>query len=119
MSILAQLYPHQAPGLCGALHCQAHCAKHARCPAAIRRRHAQHTRDLWRQFTVKVDRRRLDLCTRIHDAGLCKVVCREVGGCFLPKVGDHPSEAIRKVHRAQLAADALVRYRSKSKEVNK
>lgn len=112
MSILSELYPHAAPGLCGDFNCHRICSKHKACPAAMRRRRAQHSRDNWRQFTIKVDRRRLSVCDQIHDAGLCPILCREVGGCFLPKHGDHPSEAIRRVHRAQRAMDALVRHRT-------
>jgi hypothetical protein len=110
MSVLVDLYPHLAPGLCGQLSCHGLCSKYHDCPAGQRRRRDRLARNAWRQFTVKVDRRRLNICERIHDAGQCPYLCREVGGCFLPKVGDHPSEAMRKVFRAQLAMDAFVRH---------
>lgn len=112
MSILTDLYPHLAPGLCGELECRELCYRWPECPAADRRRQDQHARRVRRHFTVTVDRARMRRCERIHDAGLCPYICRKVGGCFLPRVGDHPAEALRKVYRAQRAADELVRHRA-------
>jgi len=118
VSILAELYPHLVPGRCGRLQCPSLCPRFRDCPAGVRRSRAERTANVWRQFTVVLDRRRAHICEKVHDAGFCPTLCREVGGCFLPRVGDHPSEASRKVFRAQRAMDALVRARDlKKKEV--
>jgi hypothetical protein len=65
-----------------------------------------------RRFRVVANSRQKEVCQVIHQQGLCPSLCREVGGCFLPREGDHPSEARRKVFRCQRAVDALVKIRT-------
>lgn len=117
MSQVLAYYPHLAPGLCDRLQCPRICAKVEHCPAGLRRSRALLAAQAVRRFSVRLDRRRANICDQIHSAGLCPKLCQGVGGCFLPQVGDHPSEAKRKVFRAQRAMDALVRARNQTKEV--
>ena len=109
-------YPHLTPGLCGRLECPHICSRVCHCEAGLRRSRRQFARSAIRRFSVRLDRRRGEICDQIHAAGFCPAICKGVGGCFLPQVGDHPSEARRKVFRAQRAMDALVRARQ-AKEV--
>lgn len=111
MSQVLSRYPHLAPGLCGQLECHRICSKVCHCAAGSRRSSARLAAQAARRFTVRTDRRRLHICERVHSAHQCPGLCQKVGGCFLPQVGDHPSEAKRKVFRAQRAMDALVRGR--------
>lgn len=113
MSQVLKQYPYLVPGNCGALACKRQCVRSEHCPAGMRRRKELLARAAVRRHSVKLDRRRGHICEQIHDAGFCSRLCQEVGGCFLPQVGDHPSEAKRKVFRAQRAMDALVRVRQK------
>jgi hypothetical protein len=101
-------------GLCGRLVCQRLCLRSEHCPAGRRRADQLLARQAIRRFSVCLDRRRGHICEQVHDSGLCPSLCQKVGGCFLPQVGDHPSEAKCKVFRAQRAIDALVRARSLS-----
>ena len=111
MSQVLLHYPHLTPGLCGALECPHICSRVNHCEAGLRRSRRQLAERARRRFSVRLDRRRGQICEQIHAAGHCPTICRAVGGCFLPQVGDHPSEAKRKVFRAQRAMDALVRAR--------
>lgn len=111
MSVVLSRYPHLAPGLCGALACRRLCLRSQHCPAGERRARALLRERARNRFSVKLDRRRDQVCGEIRKASQCPTVCQGVGGCFIPQVGDHPSEARRKVFRAQRAMDALVRVR--------
>ena len=117
MSQVLSRYQHQSPGLCGALQCRRVCSRVCYCPAGLRRSRARLAAQAVRRFSVRLDRRRAHVCEQIHQSGLCPVLCQKVGGCFLPQVDDHPSEAKRKVFRAQKAMDQLVRARMSRKEV--
>ena len=116
MSQVIKHYPHLAPGNCGRLACRRLCVRSEHCPAGQRRARELLARAAVRRHSVALDRRRGQICEQIHDSGFCPSICQEVGGCFLPRVDDHPSEARRKVFRAQRAMDALVRQRFLSKE---
>jgi len=107
MSVLLTRYP--APGLCGRLECHRICARVCHCEAGQRRARALLALQALRRATVVLDRSRAQRCERIRKAGGCPSVCQSVGGCFLPEAGDHPSEARRKVFRAQRAIEALLR----------
>jgi len=113
MSQVVREYPHLAPGLCGRLACRRLCLRSEHCPAGQRRRSSLLSQRAIRRFSVALDRRRGRICAQIHDSGQCSSLCQGVGGCFLPQVGDHPSEARRKSHRAQRALDEFVRRRLK------
>lgn len=112
MSQVSSRYPHLAPGLCGRLQCPYICSRVCHCPAGSRRVRARLAAQAVRRFSICLDRRRASICEQVHAAGGCPSLCRQVGGCFIPQVGDHPSEARRKVFRAQRAMDALVRART-------
>lgn len=114
MSQVLSAYPHLAPGLCGSLECGHICSRVCHCPAGQRRVHSLLAAQAIRRFSVRLDRRRGHICEQVHDAGLCPKLCQGVGGCFLPRVDDHPSEARRRVFRAQRAMDALVRARARA-----
>ena len=111
MSQLLSRYPRLQPGLCGALECPRICSRVEHCAAGLRRSRARLAAQAMRRFSVRLDSRRRYVCDQVHRAGLCPSLCQGVGGCFLPQVGDHPSEVKRKVFRAQKAMDQLVSYR--------
>jgi hypothetical protein len=105
-------YPHLQPGLCGCLECAHICSRVCHCEAGLRRGRARLAAQAVRRFRVIANSRQEQACSTIHKQGLCPHLCREVGGCFLPRDGDHPSESKRKVFRCQRAVDALVRIRT-------
>lgn len=114
-SRVVALHPHLAPGLCGRPSCPHVCSRVCHCPAGTRRGEFLLARQAMRRFSVRLDRRRATICKYLTEARLCPSLCREVGGCFLPLVGDHPSEAKRKVFRAQRAVDRLVALRQEGR----
>ena len=114
MSKVTELYPYLVPGLCGALECSHICRRVQLCPAGQRRVQRLLAEKAVRRFTVKANSQQLRVCEKVHDAGLCPRLCNQLGGCFLPQPLDHPSEAKRKVFRAQYAMDALVDMRQKA-----
>jgi hypothetical protein len=103
-------YPHLEPGLCGRLECPRICSRVCHCEAGLRRSRVRLAEQARRRFAVRANRRQEEICARIHKAGLCPQICQRVGGCFLPRDGDHPSEARRKVYRCQYAVDLLVEH---------
>jgi hypothetical protein len=108
VSQLLSHYPHLQPGLCGRLECPRMCARVCHCEAGLRRSRRLLAERAMRRFALKANRRQEETCTRIRKARLCPQICQRVGGCFLPRDGDHPSEARRKVFRCQRAVDLLV-----------
>ena len=112
MSQLSSLYPQYQPGLCGRLVCPRVCSRVEHCPAGLRRGRQLLAEQAARRFRVVANSRQREVCSALHQQHLCPQVCREVGGCFLPREGDHPSESRRKVFRCQRAVDALVRIRT-------
>jgi len=108
VSQLSSRYPHLQPGLCGRLECPRMCARVEHCPAGLRRGRQLLAEQARRRFAVKANRRQEEVCARIRKARLCPQICQRVGGCFLPRDGDHPSESRRKVFRCQYAVDLLV-----------
>ena len=107
-SIVASRYPQLQPGLCGRLQCPRICARVCHCEAGLRRSRVRLAEQARRRFSVKANRRQEETCARIRKARLCPQICQRVGGCFLPRDGDHPSESRRKVFRCQYAIDLLV-----------
>jgi hypothetical protein len=107
-SQVASRYPELEPGLCGRLECPRICSRVCHCPAGLRRSRAKLAEQARRRFAVKANRRQDEVCARIRKANLCPQICQRAGGCFLPRDGDHPSEARRKVFRCQAAVDLLV-----------
>ena len=107
-SVVASRYPHLQPGLCGRLECPHICSRVCHCEAGLRRTRAKLAERAMRRFAIKANRRQEEVCSRIRKARLCPQICQRVGGCFLPRDGDHPSEARRKVFRCQYAVDLLV-----------
>jgi hypothetical protein len=111
MSQVLSRYPQYQPGLCGRRECPRICSRVEHCPAGLRRSRARLAAQAVRRFTVAPHRRQLEVCAEVRKAGLCPGLCSSVGGCFLPRQGDHPSEARRKAFRVQKAMDLLVKYR--------
>ena len=108
MSQLLTHYPSIAPGLCGALECPHVCSRVTHCPAGLRRvRRLLAEREAHRA-TIRPNKQQLQRCDRIRKAAQCPSICNQVGGCFLPRPGDHPSEARRKAYRSQHAINLLV-----------
>lgn len=107
-SSVTSLYLNLQPGLCGRLECPRVCSRVCHCEAGLRRSRALLAQQAQRRYAVHLDRSRAQRCERIRKAGGCPTVCNSVGGCFLPQPYDHPSEARRKVFRAQRAIDQLV-----------
>ena len=107
-SIVASYYPNLEPGLCGRLECPRMCTRVQHCEAGLRRSRYLLAEQARRRFAIKANRRQEEVCARIRKARLCPQICQRVGGCFLPRDGDHPSEAHRKVFRCQYAVDLLV-----------
>ena len=107
-SIVASYYPNLEPGLCGRLVCRRICSRVCHCPAGTRLSQQRLAEQARRRFALKANRRQEEVCARIRKARLCPQICRRVGGCFLPRDGDHPSEGRRKVFRCQRAIDLLV-----------
>jgi hypothetical protein len=110
VSQVLSLYPHLEPGLCRRLECPRICSRVCHCEAGLRRSRVRLAEQARRRFAVRANRRQEEVCARIHKAGLCPQICQRVGGCFLPRDGDHPSEARRKVFRCQYAVDLLVEH---------
>ena len=108
MSVLLSRYPHLQPGLCGRLECPRVCSRVCHCEAGLRRSRARLAEQARRRFAVRANRRQEEVCARLRKGRLCPRICQRVGGCFLPRDGDHPSEARRKVFRCQRAVDLLV-----------
>ena len=108
MSVLLSRYPQLQPGLCGRLECRRMCVRVQHCEAGLRRSRCLLAERARGRFTIKANRRQEEVCARIRKAHLCPQICQRVGGCFLPRDGDHPSEAHRKVFRCQYAVDLLV-----------
>jgi hypothetical protein len=100
---VASVYPHLQPGLCGRLECPHVCSRVCHCPAGQRRVRRLLAERASRRFAAKANSEQLRNCERIRKAGGCPTICNQVGGCFLPRPGDHPSEIKRKVFRAQQA----------------
>jgi len=111
MSQVLSHYPHLQPGLCGRQECPRICSRVEHCPAGLRRSRARLAAQAVRRFTVAPNRRQLEVCAAVRQAKLCPSLCSVVGGCFLPRQGDHPSESKRKVFRAEKAMDLLINYR--------
>jgi len=111
MSQVLSHYPHLQPGLCGRRECPRICSRVEHCPAGLRRSRARLAAQAVRRFSVVPCRRQLEVCAEVRKAHLCPSLCSVVGGCLLPRQGDHPSEAKRKAFRAQKAMDLLVNYR--------
>jgi hypothetical protein len=107
-SIVASSYPQLVPGLCGRLECPRMCSRVCHCQAGLRRSRRLLAERARRRFAVRANRRQEEICARIRKSHLCPQICQRVGGCFLPRDGDHPSEARRKVFRCQHAVDLLV-----------
>ena len=114
MSQVEFFYPHLIPGLCGALECPRICSRVCHCEAGQRRSRRLLAAQAVRRFTVRANSQQERVCKEVHDAGLCPSLCNQCGGCFMPQPLDHPSEAKRKVFRAQRCMDALVDIRQKS-----
>jgi hypothetical protein len=91
------------------------CVRVEHCEAGLRRSRALLAERARRRFAVKANRRQEYICALVRDASLCPRICQSLGGCFLPQVGDHPSESKRKVFRCQRAVDALVKIRTGGK----
>jgi hypothetical protein len=108
VSSLLSRYPHLQPGLCGQLECRRMCVRVCHCEAGLRRGRALLAERARRRFAVKANRRQEAVCATVRKASLCPKLCHQLGGCFLPQAGDHPSEAKRKVFRCQYAVDLLV-----------
>jgi len=111
MSQVLSHYPQLQPGLCGRQECPRICSRVCHCPAGLRRSRARLAAQAVRRYRVAPNRRQLDGCAEVRKANLCPGLCAVVGGCFLPRQGDHPSEAKRKAFRVQKAMDLLVNYR--------
>ena len=111
MSQVSSRYPHLQPGLCGRRECPRICSRVEHCPAGLRRSRARLAAQAARRYSVAANRRQLESCAEVRKANLCPSLCSKVGGCFLPRQGDHPSEARRKAFRPQKVMDLLVNYR--------
>jgi hypothetical protein len=107
-SVVASRYPHLVPGLCGRLECPRVCSRVCHCEAGLRRSRASLAEQARRRFAVRANGRQEEVCSRIRKDRLCPRICQRVGGCFLPRDGDHPSEVRRKVFRCQHAVDLLL-----------
>jgi hypothetical protein len=112
VSSLLSRYPHLQPGLCGRLECPGICSRVCHCEAGLRRGRVLLAERARRRFAVKANRRQEEICARVREASLCPRICQQLGGCFLPQAGDHPSESKRKVFRCQRVVDALVKIRT-------
>ena len=108
MSVLLSRYPQYQPGLCGKLVCPRICSRVCHCEAGLRRGRQRLAEQAARRFAIRANRRQEEVCARIREDRLCPQICQRVGGCFLPRDGDHPSESRRKVFRCQYAVDLLV-----------
>ena len=115
MSVLLSRYPQYQPGLCGKLVCPRPCSRVCHCEAGLRLGRQRLAERAARRFQVLANARQREACGAIHAQRLCPSLCQRVGGCFMPRAWDHPSEAKRKVFRCQRAVDALVKIRTGGK----
>ena len=105
-SVIFTYYPHLIPGLCGALECPRPCTRVCHCEAGLRLSQRLLAQRAVRRFTAKANRQQVQVCDRVHKAGLCPVLCQKVGGCFLPQPLDNTAELKRKAGRTKNALDA-------------
>lgn len=109
--------------LCGLVPCPRVCSRVCHCEAGLERRQfllairaEERARGKVRVLQWSAAKFRGAVCERVRSVGVGCEICKKLGGCLLPSIGDTVAEVKRKIHRSHRVLAAVNQHIEKGGE---